>query len=128
MSRIPDTHLDLVDGKVVGLATVDARGYPQLTAVRVKVDADGICHLSINTTRRKYANLVAVPRATVFAIDPANPFRTVEIRADVELVADPGKSWSQDFLGPNYDLDRMDPPGAERLHVVLTPATVNVVG
>jgi hypothetical protein len=124
MATIPESHSDLVNGPVA-LATVGADGYPQVTAVVTRLEDDGKLHLSINNARQKYANLARHPQATVFAIDPANPYRTIEVRVDVELIPDPGKAWTAAFL-PGLDLDALDGP-AERFHVVLTPAKVNNV-
>lgn len=124
MATIPDTHADLLSG-VVAFATVNPDGYPQVTAVQTRLDDDGKLRTSINDARQKYRNLVARPQATVFAVDPANPYRTVEVRADVELIPDPDKSWTTAFL-PGLDLDALD-GDAKRYQVVLTPSKVNVV-
>lgn len=125
MVSIPDSHADLVKG-TVSIATQNPDGYPQVTAVVAVLQDDGKLHTSVNTARQKYRNLVATPKATVFAIDPANPYRTIEVRADAELIADPGKEWSKGFLGDAVDIDAID-GSADRFHVVLTPTKVNVV-
>ena len=122
---VPESHAALLETPVA-LATVNPDGHPQITAVVVKLDADGRLHTSINTARQKYKNLVVRPQATVFAIDPTNPYRTLEIRADAELLPDPGKAWSTAFL-PGLDLDAID-GDADRLQVVLTPVKVNALG
>mgnify|MGYP001297358975 CR=1 FL=1 len=122
MPTIPDDYADLLSGTVT-LVTVNADGYPQATAVVTKLDG-GVLHTSINDARQKYKNLTARPKATVFAIDPANPYRTIEVRADAELIPDPDKSWTKAFL-PGFDVDAVD-GDARRFHVVLTPVKVNV--
>ena len=123
-TTIPETHTDLLQG-TVAFTTVNPDGYPQVTAVTARLQDDGKIHTSVNTARQKYKNLVARPQATVFAIDPQNPYRTIEVRADVELVADPDKSWTKAFL-PGFDVDAVDGDAA-RFHVILTPVKVNVV-
>jgi hypothetical protein len=40
-------------------------------------------------TRQKLKNLEERPLATVFVIDPANPYRTLEVRGDVTIEPDP---------------------------------------
>jgi len=125
MTAIPDSHADLLRG-TVALATVNPDGYPQVTAVVAVLQDDAKLHTSVNTQRQKYRNLLATPKATVFAVDPANPYRTVEVRADVELIPDPDKAWTKGFLGDAVDVDALD-GDAERFHVVLTPTKVNVV-
>jgi len=123
MSLIPDDYAGLLNSNAVTLITVNANGYPQATAVAMKLE-DGKLHTSINTARQKYKNLTARPKATVFAIDPSDPFRTIEVRADAELIPDPDKSWTKAFL-PGFDVDAID-GDAQRVHVVLTPVKVNV--
>lgn len=126
MASIPETHADLVNG-VVALVTVNPDGYPQVTAVVTRLEDDGKIHTSVNNERQKYKNLAERPKATLFAIDPADSFRTVEVRADVELIPDPDKSWIKAFItDPNFDVDAID-QGAERFHVVFTPAKVNTL-
>lgn len=122
MPTIPDDYADLLNGTVT-LITVNADGYPQATAVSAKLE-DGALHTSINSARQKYKNLSARPQATVFAIDPENRYRTIEVRADAELVPDPDKAWTKAFL-PGFDVDAVD-GDATRFHVVLTPVKVNV--
>lgn len=49
------------------------------------------------TSRRKY-NIVAHPKATRFVIDRANPFRTLEVRAEASVDDDP----DLDTLAPTH--------------------------
>lgn len=125
MATIPESHAGLLMGPV-SLATQNPDGYPQVTAVVAMLQDDGKLHTSVNSSRQKYRNLLATPKATVFAIDPANPYRTIEVRADAELLDDPGKEWTKGFLGDAVDVDAID-GDADRFHVVLTPTKVNVV-
>src|SRR5437764_7957028 len=91
--EIPATHTDLVDGpNTAVLTTVGADGQPQSTAVWFLVDDDGVLKTSITTDRQKYRNLTRNPKATLFVLDPTNPFRSLEVRATVELAPDPDKS------------------------------------
>src|SRR3954470_16772555 len=73
------------------LTTVDKDGLPQSTAVWYLVDDDGVLKTSILTSRQKYRNLARHPKASLFVLDPANPYRSVEIRATVELAPDDEK-------------------------------------
>src|SRR4051812_22039142 len=96
--NVPDTHVDLVDApNTAVLTTVGADGQPQSTAVWFLIDDDGLLKTSITTDRQKYKNLARHPKATLFIFDPANPFKTLEIRADVELTPDPDKALVPDF-------------------------------
>lgn len=86
---IPPAFLDLLESPIpVGLATIGPSGYPQVTAVWVLLEGDNIV-TSVTTDRQKAKNLAANPKATFFVIDPANPYRTLEVRGDVTLTPDP---------------------------------------
>ena|SRR5271156_1480418 len=89
---IPPSHRDLLETpSPVVLATVGPTGYPQVTAIWVILDGDLIV-TSLTSARQKLKNLVAHPQATVFVIDPANPYRTLEVRGDVTIEPDPSSS------------------------------------
>lgn len=124
---IPDSHADLLHGRIGSLATVGRDGVPQVTAIAFAIHDDGCIHTSINTERQKYRNLVANPVGTLHVIDPTNPWRTIEIRGTVELVPDPDKSWTKAFLQGAVDVDAID-GAAERMHLILTPSKINTHG
>jgi PPOX class probable F420-dependent enzyme len=89
MPEIPDSHHDLVGPpRPIGLSTLNADGSVQTTAVWVLLDDDGLVRMSLATSRQKYRNLTRDPRATLFAIDTANPYRTLEVRATAAIVPD----------------------------------------
>jgi PPOX class probable F420-dependent enzyme len=124
---IPPTHADLLAGaNTAVLTTVGPNGQPQSTAVWYLIDDDGALKASITTDRQKYKNLVRDPRATLFVLDPTNPYRTVEIRASVELAPDPDKALLPKFAA-QYDVpvEVLAHAGDER--VVATFAPVRVV-
>src|SRR5262245_17887085 len=80
MATIPESRRDLVEAPLVAsLSTVGSDGTPQVTAIWFVADGDTV-KASLATARQKYRNVVARPRATLFIIDPNNPFRTLEIR------------------------------------------------
>lgn len=85
MKTIPESHRDLVTSATVALSTVNDDGSIQTTAVWVLLGADGLLRTSLSKNRKKYDNLAARPRATVFALAPENAFHTLEVRADVEI-------------------------------------------
>jgi PPOX class probable F420-dependent enzyme len=89
---VPSTHTDLVERPLIAtLTTIGANGLPQSTAVWYLGEEDGTFKTSITTLRQKYKNLSANPKATLFIIDPENPFRTLEVRATATLTPDPEK-------------------------------------
>ncbi len=82
MVTIPESHADLLAADVAMLATDGPDGYPQVTALWFLLDDDGIVKMSLNTSRQKMKNLMEHPECTFFVLDRANPYRTLEIRAN----------------------------------------------
>jgi PPOX class probable F420-dependent enzyme len=124
---VPESHRDLLDTHTAILVTNGPDGRPQVTAVAFYHDnADDLVKISLNDTRQKTRNLRRDPRATLFILDPANRLRTLEIRADAELLADPDLEFCR-TAGAKYDADfhRHDKPGETRSQVVLHPTKVN---
>jgi PPOX class probable F420-dependent enzyme len=130
-STIPASHRDLLDTNlVVVLATNGTDGLPQVTATWFLTEEDGTVKLSLNTTRQKTKNLLRDPRATLFFFDPANPYRTLEIRARAEAAPDPNYTFA-DRISARYggaDLRSNDRPGEERVVVSFIPVKVNTFG
>src|SRR5262245_32814943 len=93
LMHIPSSHRDLLEAPIpVAYATLSATGHPQVTAVWAILDADedgDVVVTSLTVARQKVRNLRAHPQATVFVIDPANPYRTLEVRGDVVIEPDP---------------------------------------
>ncbi|MBZ4521852.1 PPOX class F420-dependent oxidoreductase [Mycobacterium avium] len=88
MATIPDAHRDLIEKPhIASLSTVDPDGMPQVTALWYLAEGDTIA-TSLMTSRQKYKNLRAHPKATLFIIDPANPYRTLEVRAKASFEDD----------------------------------------
>ena len=61
------------------------------------VDDDGQLKGSITSDRQKYKNLRGNPHCDLFIIDPQNPFRTLEVRAEADLTPDPDKATVRKF-------------------------------
>jgi PPOX class probable F420-dependent enzyme len=122
---IPASHADLLEApNTAVLTTVGVDGQPQSTAVWFLID-DGVLKGSVTTDRQKYRNLTRNPKATLFVLDPANPFRTVEIRATVELAPDPAKALLPKFAARyNTPVEMLDAPGSERVAVTFSPLRV----
>ncbi len=122
---IPPSHHDLLDTPIpVTLATVGPTGYPKVTAVWAVRDGDTVV-TSLAAVRQKTKNLRARPRATVFVIDPGNPYRTLEVRGDVTLEPDPELTTLRRVLAAyGSDLASFDGPHDERYTVTLHPTRV----
>jgi PPOX class probable F420-dependent enzyme len=128
MSTFPESHRDLLESDVAILTTIGRDGYPQVTAVWFLYDDEGTLKLSLNTTRQKVKNLRERPECTLFILDRANPYRTLEVRARAELSPDRDYAFA-DKVGKKYsaDLRTMDRPGESRVVVTLRPIKVNAV-
>jgi PPOX class probable F420-dependent enzyme len=131
MTAIPETHRDILDTAPVGIvATVGSDGMPQVTANWFLAEEDGTVRMSLNTTRQKVKNLMRRPESTVFFLDPANPYRTLEIRARAEIEPDPDYVFA-DRVGAKYggaDVRTMDQPGETRVAITFVPVKVNTFG
>jgi PPOX class probable F420-dependent enzyme len=129
MATIPESHADLLQADTAILATIGPDGYPQVTALWFVRDEDGLVKLSLNTSRQKVKNLREHPACTLFILDLANPYRTLEIRAQAELSPDDDYALA-DKVGRKYsaDLRTMDQPGERRVVVTLRPVKVNTYG
>ncbi len=130
MASVPESHVSLInEGQVVTLATVGADGFPQVTAVWYAIDDDGVVAVSLNRARQKTKNLIANPKASLFFIDPANPFKTLEIRSEVEILDDADYAHAA-RVNAKYgaDLSTMDGPGESRVWVRFPAMKVNTFG
>ena len=130
MAIIPKSHADLIEkNQILVLGTNGADGFPQITANWFLVE-DGTVKVSLNTTRQKTKNLIQDPHVTLFFVDPENPYRTLEIRANATVTPDPDYAFA-DKVGAKYggnDLRQMDGSGQSRVVVAFEPVKVNTFG
>ena len=131
MTAIPASHRDLLDNNPVAiLATTGPNGVPQVTASWFLAEEDGTLRMSLNTGRQKVKNLIRRAESTLFFMDPANPYRTLEIRARAEIAPDPDYVLA-DRVGAKYggaDVRSMDQPGETRVAITFVPVKVNTFG
>jgi len=127
MSKVPESHRDLLDADVAVLATVGSDGRPQLSAVWFLAEADSLA-LSLNTTRQKTKNLEANAAATLFILDRQNPYRYLEVRGDVTIEADDNHVFA-DRVGEKYQANvrEHDGPSDRRVKVEIHPVRINAV-
>ena len=131
LPAIPASHRDLLDNNQVAIvATIGPDGTPQVTASWFLAEEDRTVRMSLNTARQKVKNLMRRPESTVFFLDPANPYRTLEIRARAESEPDPDYVLA-DQVGAKYggaDVRTMDQPGETRVAITFVPVKVNTFG
>ncbi len=126
--RIPEAFYDLFERPVVVvLATVMPDGQPQVTPMWCDRHGDQIW---VNSAigRQKDRNMRARPQVTVLAVDPANPYRWLEVRGRIVETATGAAAVAHiDGLArkymnvANYPL----PAGEERCIYKIEPARVN---
>jgi PPOX class probable F420-dependent enzyme len=101
------------------IATIEADGRPQLSVVWVERDGDDLLVSTIEG-RRKHANLLRDPRATVLVYPRDAPEAYVEVRGTTEMTTDGGRDLI-DRLARAYDgVERFTgDDGTDRVRVVV---------
>lgn len=102
MKRIPESHLDLIDGPyTVALSTVLPDGQPQTTPVWCNRNGD---YIFINVMKgfRKEKNMRLNPKVSLLIYDSKNPLRYIEIRGQVIEVTEDGAVEHLDELARLY--------------------------
>jgi PPOX class probable F420-dependent enzyme len=123
--EIPESHKDLLSAQVGVLGTVGSSGRPQLSATWFLAEGETV-KISLNTSRQKVKNLLANPKVSFMIIDPASPYKYVELRGDAEIIPDADYAFA-DKLGAKYggaDLRERDNPGDARVVVSIKPARI----
>lgn len=130
LTQIPETHHDLLNGPLpFVLTTVDAHCRPQSSVIWCFVDEDGLLKGSTLTNRQKYRNLRRNPACSLIVIDPANDHRTLEIRAEADLIPDPEKKTVR-AIAPKYGAhpDRLGRTPGDRVTMAFRPVKIVTVG
>jgi PPOX class probable F420-dependent enzyme len=128
---IPETHRDLLESTALAhIATIGPKGEPQSTPVWFGWDGEHVL-FSQTKGRQKYHNLQREPRIALSIVDPANPYRYLEIRGTVERIdEDPDRafinSMANKYLG--QDVYPWHRPGDERGVVVVRPEHTSQMG
>jgi hypothetical protein len=122
MTAIPESHADLRDQLVFWhVASIGTDGAIHSSPVWGGFDGEHFT-FSLTTGRQKYRNLQADPRIAISGIDPANPYRYVELRGTV-VRFDPDADFAFiDSMAKKYmgvDAYPWHQPGDERVVVVV---------
>ena len=91
---IPEAYKDLLETTALAhIATIGPDGAPQSTPVWFDWDGEHLL-FSQTTDRQKYRNLKRDPRIAISIVDPANPYRYLEIRGVVtKIEEDPERAF-----------------------------------
>jgi hypothetical protein len=129
-ATIPATHHDIMGSTAVALiSTLGPHGEPQCSPVWFEWDGQ-LVRFSHTKDRQKYRNLLRDPRIAVTIVDPATPYRYVELRGTAAIEDDPRKLFidkmAKKYTGQDHYPDSA--PGEERVVISVTPTHVNTMG
>ncbi|MDZ4721195.1 MAG: PPOX class F420-dependent oxidoreductase [Roseiflexaceae bacterium] len=128
---IPAQYLDLLESTALAsVATIGPNGGPQVNPVWFGWDGTYL-RFSQTKTRQKFQNVQRDPRIAVSIVDPANPYRYLEIRGRVvKIEEDPTldfiNSMAKKYMG--QDVYPWHQPGDERVVVVIEPERTTQMG
>ncbi|MGW0807571.1 PPOX class F420-dependent oxidoreductase [Nonomuraea sp. NPDC002799] len=125
MAELSEAARDLLDAPNYATVTsINPDGGPQSSVVWVRTDGDDVL-FSTAKGRRKPRNFERDPRASLLVIDPANPYRYLEVRGRVTVTPDPTGALidelSRKYRGQPWQEEKA---GTERLIVRITPDRV----
>ncbi|HEV7688085.1 MAG TPA: pyridoxamine 5'-phosphate oxidase family protein [Acidimicrobiia bacterium] len=93
-TEFPASHLDLLRGpNTAVVSTIGDDGVPHSAAIWFLLDDDGLLKTSAVMALKKYRDMAARPVCCLFVMDPDSIWRYIEVRADVEFIPDPDKSF-----------------------------------
>lgn len=129
MRQIPEDFKDLMDEKgFAHLATIGPKGEPHTSPVWYDFDGENVL-VSHTKERQKFANVQRDPRVALSIIDPADPYRFLEIRGAVEVIDDPDKTLIHQLSRKYRDKDHTgDGPGDNRVILKIRPERVIAYG
>lgn len=133
MSTIPETHRDLLDAvTLMHVATIGPDGEPQVNPVWFEWDGEeGVVRFSQTTGRQKYKNLQRDGRLALSIVDPANPYRYLEVRGTVTSIVDDDDNTFIDRQAKRYmdaDAYPFHQPGDHRVVVTVQPEHTSQMG
>ncbi len=130
-TAIPEQYLDLLDSTALAdVATIGPGGEPQVNPVWFGWDGKHF-RFSQTTARQKKKNLDRDPRIAVSIVDPANPYRYLEIRGKViEVEDDPDNAFINAMAKKYMGVDEYPwhNPGDHRIVVVIEPVHTTQMG
>jgi PPOX class probable F420-dependent enzyme len=133
MATIPETHQDLLAFETkafASLATVQPDGTPQVTPVWFDT-ADGKVRVNTAKGRVKHRNMQQNAAVALAIMDPANPYRYLQVRGKVVKVTEEGASAHIDHLAKKYlgaDKYPFGQPGEERIIFEIEPTSFQRMG
>jgi PPOX class probable F420-dependent enzyme len=130
MSVIPEYYQDILHSTALAyVATIGLRGEPRVSPLLFDWDGTYLL-LGMNKASQKYRNLLRDPRIALSLVDPANPYRSLEIRGHVarieeDLDARFANALIRKYLKRERNADEIQ-PGEERVVIVVEAERVNL--
>lgn len=128
---IPASHADLLESNaLIHVATLGPKGEPQVNPVWFDFDGTHV-RFSQTTGRQKYRNLQKDGRVALSIVDPANPYRYLEVRGTVaEIADDEGNAFINSMAKKYLDQDvyPWPQPGDHRVVVKVLPEHTTQMG
>ncbi len=131
MVTIPSGYADLLQSTALAnVATIGPHGEPQVNPVWFGWDGEHVL-FSQTKGRQKYHNVQREPRIALSIVDPANPFRYLEIRGKIARIdEDPDfafiNSMAKKYMGKDeYPFHQ---PGDVRVVLVIEPEHTTQMG
>ena len=123
---IPESHYDIVKGNnYAQVAMVMPDGTLANNVVAFVWDGEYV-RFSTLKSRQKYRNLANDQRVCLCIVDPANPWRYLEIRGRVEISEDTDRRFINSIAKKymKQDIYPFDQPGDERITFTVIPLRV----
>jgi PPOX class probable F420-dependent enzyme len=129
---IPEQYADLLaSGALAHVATIGLDGAPQSSPVWFGWDGTHLRFAQVTGYRQKVRNLEHEPRVALSIVDPANPYRYLEVRGVVERIEpDPDGAFINTMVRKYLGQDRypFGKPGDEWVVVVIRPGRTTQMG
>ena len=123
---IPESHYDIVKGNnYAQVAMVMPDGSLANNVVAFVWDGEYV-RFSTLKARQKYKNLAGDQRVALCIVDPANPWRYLEIRGKVDIAEDTDRSFINSIAKKymKQDIYPFDQPGDVRITFTVKPTRV----
>lgn len=133
MPTFPETHKDLIAYETkafANLATVQPDGTPQVTPVWFDV-VDGKFRVNTAAGRIKHRNMQNNAPVALAIVDPANPYRYLQVRGRVSKSTEEGADAHIDHLAKKYmgvDSYPFRQAGEKRVIFEIDPGSFQVMG
>lgn len=123
---LPESILDIFDDRPTGyISTMRPDGRISVHPVSVVRDGN-LLKVSTLKDRKKYRNLLADSRVAICVPQRTDPNRFIEVRGRAEVVDDTDRAFINRLAQIYMSVEKyeLDPPGAERVVIVIHPEQV----